>query len=81
MLLLLKLRLFGLVVRVFILFFVACIAGGLIHHGYHWLRGRRDRDTGVPCVQCNRKAFPVEGTTKQYRCWICHCRFEGAEHF
>jgi hypothetical protein len=53
----------------------------IVHRTYHYLRGRRNRDRGIPCIQCQRMAFPVEGTTKQYRCWICGCRFEGPEHF
>ena len=39
-----------------------------------WWR-KEDR---IPCVQCNRLAFPIEGTTR-YRCWNCGCRFEDPE--
>jgi hypothetical protein len=69
-------------------FLVGCVlavagsAGwGLIHRTYHLVRGRRDREDGISCVACGRRAFPVEGTTRNYRCGICGCRFEGPEHF
>ena len=62
-------------------FFVVAVAAALLYRGYHYLRGRRDRDAGIPCVVCKRVAFPVEGTTVRYRCWNCGCRFDGPEHF
>jgi hypothetical protein len=49
--------------------------------GLPYLGGRRNRERGVPCLQCHKTAFPVEGTTNHYRCWNCGCRFEGPEHF
>ena len=42
---------------------------------YALTRGRRDRSDGISCVACDRRAFPVEGTTNRYRCGICKCRF------
>jgi hypothetical protein len=53
----------------------------IVHRTYHYFRGRRNRDRGVPCIQCKRTAFPVQGTVARYRCGICGCRFEGPEHF
>jgi hypothetical protein len=49
--------------------------------GYPYLRGRRNRDQGIPCVQCSRVAFPLEGSRTRYRCWNCGGRFDGPEHF
>jgi hypothetical protein len=48
---------------------------------YHYFRGRRNHDRGIPCIQCQRTAFPLEGSVTRYRCGICGCRFEGPEHF
>jgi hypothetical protein len=48
---------------------------------YHYLRGRRNRDRGFTYIRCKSTAFPVEETTKRYRCWGCGYRFEGPEHF
>ena len=56
-------------------------AGAVVHRAYHLARGRRDRDDGVTCLACGRRAFPVDGTTRSYRCGICGTRFEGPEHF
>jgi hypothetical protein len=53
----------------------------LLAYGLPYLRGRRNRERGVPCLECHKAAFPVEGTTNHYRCWNCGCRFEGPEHF
>jgi hypothetical protein len=39
-------------------------------------KGRRER--GIPCVQCTKLAFPIEGTNR-YRCRSCGCRFEDSE--
>jgi hypothetical protein len=52
-----------------------------VHWVYHYLRGRRNRDQGIACLQCKATAFPVEGTTQRYRCWSCGSRFDGPEHF
>jgi hypothetical protein len=85
MLQLFRLGVLGLYLWVIAAAFVAGLGGsivaGLLLRGYHLLRGRRDRDTGLPCVYCRRTAFPVEGSTRRYRCWGCGSRFEGAEHF
>jgi hypothetical protein len=70
--------------RWFLRLFIALALGLLVLaivlkvHGY--LRGRRNRDQGIPCVKCKRRAFPVEGSVKRYRCWSCGVRFTGAEH-
>jgi hypothetical protein len=68
-------------IRIVVLMVVVSAIVGGAHRTYHYLRGRRNRDRGIPCIQCKRTAFPVEGTTKRYRCWLCGCRFEGPEHF
>jgi hypothetical protein len=47
---------------------------------YCFLRGRRNRDQGILCIECERLAFPLEGSTTRYRCWNCHLRFDGPEH-
>jgi hypothetical protein len=67
--------------RAVILLVLASATVAIVHRTYHYLRGRRNRDRGIPCAQCQRTAFPVEGTTKLYRCCVCGCRFEGPEHF
>jgi hypothetical protein len=64
-----------------VLVVLASAIAASIHRTYHYLRGRRNRDCGIPCIECKRTAFPVEGIPTRYRCWICGCRFEGAEHF
>jgi hypothetical protein len=68
-------------VRIVLLLIVVSATIAIVHRGFHYLRGRRNQDTGIPCVQCQRVAFPVEGTTTRYRCWNCGCRFTGPEHF
>jgi hypothetical protein len=60
---------------------LASVIYAIIYRSYHYLRGRRNRDDGIPCIECARTAFPMEGTTQRYRCWMCGCRFEGPEHF
>ena len=60
---------------------VLTITPWLLTVGLPYLRGRRGRDRGIPCVQCHRTAFPIEGTATHYRCWNCGSRFEGPEHF
>jgi hypothetical protein len=67
--------------RIALLLFVVAALLAVGYRTFHYLRGRRDRDAGIPCVQCRRTAFPVEGTTVRYRCWNCGCRFQGPEHF
>jgi hypothetical protein len=52
-----------------------------VYYVYAYLRGRRNRDQGLPCVHCQRTAFPLEGSRKRYRCWNCGLRFDGPEHF
>jgi hypothetical protein len=59
---------------------VVAVIAGLAYRAVGYLRGQRDRDRGIPCVACQRTAFPIEGTTKRYRC-ICGCRFDGPLHF
>src|SRR5262249_46857945 len=60
---------------------VVSIVAALVYRIFHYLRGRRDRDHGLPCIRCERTAFPVEGVVTRYRCWNCDCRFDGPEHF
>jgi hypothetical protein len=48
---------------------------------YPYLRGRRNRDQGIPCVEWGKAAFPLEGSPARYRCWNCGCRFDGPEHY
>jgi hypothetical protein len=67
--------------RVVLLLVLASFTIAVLHRAFHYLRGRRNRDRGIPCIECKRTAFPVEGTIKRYRCWGCGCRFEGPEHF
>src|SRR5262249_18888096 len=45
---------------------------------YRYLRKSWSKEKRIPCVQCNRLAFPIEGTTR-YRCWNCGCRFDDPE--
>ena len=59
------------------LFVLAC---WFLSVGYPYLRGRRDRAQGIPCVKCGKVAFPLEGSLTRYRCWNCGCRFDGPEH-
>jgi hypothetical protein len=72
------------VVRSF-LFFLFClllaVIASQVYRAFHSLRGRRNRDRGIPCVECQRTAFPVAGFTTLYRSAICHCRFSGPEHW
>jgi hypothetical protein len=49
-----------------------------IRRFYCSLRKRWRNEKRIPCVQCNRLAFPIEGTSR-YRCWNCGCRFEDPE--
>jgi hypothetical protein len=56
-------------------------AGCGVYRLYHLTRGRRNRDAGLPCPHCVRRAFPVEGTTARYRCSNCARRFDGPQHF
>jgi hypothetical protein len=46
-----------------------------IRRFFRSLRSWRTREQGIPCTQCNRLAFPIEGTSR-YRCSSCGCRFE-----
>jgi hypothetical protein len=68
-------------IRGVLLVLLATVTVAVIHRGYHYLRGRRNHDQGVPCIQCQRKAFPIGEMTNRYRCRICGCRFEGPAHF
>jgi DNA-directed RNA polymerase subunit RPC12/RpoP len=55
---------------------------GVMPQAYAYLaRGRRNRERGIPCSECHKTAFPVEGTTTHYRCSNCGSQFEGPEHF
>jgi hypothetical protein len=47
---------------------------------YRWVRRRADRQAGIPCARCHRRAFPIEGTVVRYRCWQCGYRFKGPQH-
>jgi hypothetical protein len=58
-----------------------CAVAAIVLRVYHLARGRRSRARGIPCAHCQGVAFPVEGTTTRYRCWSCHSRFDGPEHF
>jgi hypothetical protein len=71
----------GIWIRGILLLILVSAAVAILHRTYHYLRGRRNRDRGFPCVQCQRTAFPIEGTVRQYRCASCGLRFEGPEHF
>jgi hypothetical protein len=64
-----------------LLLLLLTVGVALLYRTYHHLRGRRDRDRGLPCQQRGKTAFPMEGTTMRYRCWNCGCRFAGAEHW
>ena len=66
---------------ILLLLLVVCITAALLYKAFLYLRGRRNRDQGIPCIQCERRAFPIAGTAKRYRCWNCGCRFDGPEHF
>jgi len=68
-------------IRGVILLVLLSAVAAIIHRTYHYVRGRRNRDAGIPCIQCKRLAFPVEGTVNRYHCWICGSRFDGPEHF
>ena len=69
------------VIEVYVLGCVASIAAGVAYRGFHTLRGRHNRDDGIPCIQCKKTAFPLAKTTTRYCCWMCGCRFDGPEHF
>ncbi len=43
-------------------------------------RGHRDRLTGITCLGCRRRAFPLEGSGSWFRCPLCGLRFEGPRH-
>lgn len=64
-----------------VLLITVSAAIAIVHRAYHFARGRRDKSEGIPCMQCGRLAFPIEGTTTRYRCWNCGGRFDGPEHF
>jgi hypothetical protein len=70
----------GIVFLVLSLAALACLGPFVLPPAYHFLKGRRNRDAGIPCVQCQRTAFPVGKETTHYRCWNCGCRFDGPEH-
>jgi hypothetical protein len=76
-----RLTLLGFLIRAVILVVLLWVIAAIIYRAFQYLRGRRNRERGIPCIQCKRKAFPVEGTTNHYRCGICGCRFEGSKHF
>jgi hypothetical protein len=61
-----------------VLALVIIVAGFL--RCYHLLRGRRDRESGIECMSCKRRAFPVLGTANRYRCAICRTHFTGPGH-
>jgi hypothetical protein len=73
--------LFGAVLLGAMLLLAAAAGLATVHRLYHLARGRRNRERGIPCLHCQRVAFPVEGTTARYRCWNCGSRFDGPEHF
>jgi hypothetical protein len=77
------LRLFRLelwLLGIFLVVFFSVVVG-IVYRTYHYLRGRRNLERGISCIQCKRIAFPVGRNTNRYRCWNCGCRFEGPEHF
>jgi hypothetical protein len=49
-----------------------------IRRFFRSVRRGRSVEKGIPCVQCKRLAFPIEGTAR-YRCWSCGCRFEESD--
>src|SRR5262249_24439080 len=71
-------------IRWFLRLFIPLVLGVLLlalaTRVYHFLRGRRNRDQGIPCIRGKRWAFPVAGSPKRYRCRSCDLRFKGAEH-
>jgi hypothetical protein len=67
--------------RVTLLLLLTTIAIIILYQLFRYLRGARYRDAGIPCGQCHAVAFPVESTTRRYRCHACGSRFEGLEHF
>jgi hypothetical protein len=66
--------------RVAILLVLGIAVLAIALKAYHLLRGRRNRDQGIPCIRCRRRAFRVAGSPKRYRCWTCAPRFDAAEH-
>ncbi|SRR5579871_4834406 len=48
---------------------------------YYLLAGARDRDDGIICRQCKGRAFPIDETTRRYRCALCHHQFDGPRHY
>jgi hypothetical protein len=60
---------------------VVSVIAALVYRTYHFLRGRRNRNNGIPCIRCHRTAFPIEGLATRYRCGICQHRFQGPEHW
>jgi hypothetical protein len=81
MLRLLRLKLLMWLVLMVLLALANSVTAGMLFRAYYYLRGRRNRDHGIPWIQCRRTAFPVEGTATRYRCCLCGCRFDGPEHF
>jgi hypothetical protein len=71
-----RLRLFRYVLLAFALLVVAMA----LLRCYHWLIGRRNREAGIECIECRRRAFPLPGTVNRYRCAICHTHFTGPGH-
>jgi hypothetical protein len=75
------LRFLRLMVLLFLVLIAVSTLAALVYQAFHYLRGRRDREQGLPCIRCERTAFPVGGTVTRYRCWNCGFRFDGPEHF
>jgi hypothetical protein len=69
------------VMLVLILSVFVSVIGASLYHLCQLVRGRRNRDAGIPCIHCHRLAFPMEGSATRYRCWMCGSRFDGPEHF
>jgi hypothetical protein len=66
--------------RFLVVFTVLCILTGMVMALVNFLRGYRNRDAGIPCVRCQKRAFPLEGLTTRYRCLTCGNRFDGPGH-
>jgi hypothetical protein len=62
----LRLLLFKAWIRVVLVLVLASFTIAVLHRAFHYLRGSRDRDQGIPCVHCKRTAFPVEGSVRRY---------------
>jgi hypothetical protein len=67
--------------RVVLLLALATVTVIILYRVFRYLRGARNRDGGIRCLKCQATAFPLEGSTRSYRCRGCGSHFKGLEHF